>query len=176
MIIYLGCFYVFIGTIILLVPLIYIELGRPRDLIKASLNLIIGMLLLLKDKTLDITSTLILIFLSLIIIFYLVEIFSVRWNQLTDQEKNKIKTFTEFKKNISLFSKAISLVGINFLNFINISNINKNNKNLIKKKWVRNDENGNILPSNPNKLITLEMPTKSSNSSKEDIINEIKKD
>ena len=34
-------------------PLLYIELGRPRDFIKGGLNLVIGMLLILKHTNFD---------------------------------------------------------------------------------------------------------------------------
>ena len=50
---YLGSFYIFIGIIFILVPLIYLELGRPRDLIRAFLNLLIGFVLLIKHKTIN---------------------------------------------------------------------------------------------------------------------------
>ena len=176
MTIYLGCLYLFLGIIFLLMPLTYIELGRPKDFIKGGLNLIIGMLLIFKHNSFDTLYFSIFTVITSLIIFFIVEIFSIRWNQLTDQEKTKIKTLEELKKNLSIFLKAISLVREDFLNSNNILKFGRKNENLNKKKWVRNDENGNMLPSNPNKLITLEMPTKSSNSSKEDIINEIKKD
>ena len=53
LIIYLGTFYILVGTIFLTVPIIYLELGKPKDLIKAFLNLLIGLILIIKHKTLD---------------------------------------------------------------------------------------------------------------------------
>ena len=50
---YLGTFYIIVGTIFLTVPIIYLELGKPKDLIKAFLNLLIGLILITKNKTLD---------------------------------------------------------------------------------------------------------------------------
>ena len=50
---YLGIFYILVGTIYLTVPLIYLELGKPKDLIRAFLNLLIGFILIIKNKTLD---------------------------------------------------------------------------------------------------------------------------
>ena len=50
---YLGTFYILIGTIFITVPLIYLELGKPKDLIRAFLNLLIGLILIIKNKTLD---------------------------------------------------------------------------------------------------------------------------
>ena len=171
MVIYLSFLYLFFGIIFLLIPLIYIELGRPRDLIKAGLNLVIGMLLLFKNNAFDNLYSLILIFITILLTFYLIEISSIRWNQLTKKEKNKLKTFLEFKKNVSKLGDAISLAMKDFLNSNNILKFVRNNENLNKKKWVRNDENDNINTSNENNLLTLEMPKKTTIPSKKDKIN-----
>ena len=170
MVIYLGYIYLLFGAILLFIPLIYIELGRPKDFIKAGLNFVIGMILIVKDRTYNNFYSSILVFITILFTFYIVEIFSVRWNQLTIQEKNKLKTFVEFKKNLSKFLEAISLLLKKNLNLNNIFKVNKNNKNLIKKKWVTNEDNGNILTYIKNKLVTLEMPKKATIQSKEDII------
>ena len=53
LIFYLGTFYILVGTIFLTVPIIYLELGKPKDLIRAFLNLLIGLILIIKNKTLD---------------------------------------------------------------------------------------------------------------------------
>ena len=159
----------------MLIPLIYIELGRPRDLIKAGLNLVIGMLLLLKKNVFAGVYSSILIVITSLFIFYLVEIFSIRWNQLTNQEKNKLKTIVEFKKNISILLDALLLARKDFLNLNNILKFGKNNENLNKKKWVRSSENDNIITSNKNNLLTLEMPKNATIESKKDTINEEKK-
>ena len=169
MVIYLGYIYLLFGAILLFIPLIYIELGRPKDFIKAGLNFVIGMILIVKDRTYNNFYSSILVFITILFTFYIVEIFSIRWNQLTIQEKNKLKTFVEFKKNLSKFLEAISLLFKN-LNLDNIFEVNKNNKNLIKKKWVNNESNGNILTYIKNKLVTLEMLKKATIQSKEDII------
>ena len=155
----------------MLIPLIYIELGRPRDFIKAGLNLVIGMLLLVKNNVFDNLYSSILIFITILFIFYLVEIFSIRWNQLTNQEKNKLKTLVEFKKNVSITYRGyLSCKEKDFLNSNNILKFGRNNENLNKKKWVRNDENDNIITSNKNNLLTLEMPKKATIQSKKDTI------
>ena len=142
--IYIGSFYILIGTVFLFVPLIYLELGRPKDLIKSFLNLLIGFLLIIKNKTVDEKFVLIFFLFTLLIVFYLVELFLSRWNQLTDKEKNKLTTFLEFKNNLSKIFEAINLGIKNFakpLNFLNFGGINQNSS---QKKWVRNDKNDNI--------------------------------
>ena len=143
-IVYLGIFYIFIGTIFLLVPLIYLELGRSKDLIKAFLNLLIGFILIIKNKAIDESFFVFFLLFTLLVVFYLLELFTLRWYQLTDKEKNKLTTFLEFKKNLSKTLEAINLGSKNVMKFFNLLNIDKNNQNLSTKKWVRNDKNDNI--------------------------------
>ena len=141
--IYLGSFYIAVGTIFLFVPLIYLELGRPKDLIKSFFNLLMGLILIIKNKTID-ESFLILFLLTVINVFYLLELFLFRWNQLTDKEKNKLTTFLEFKNNFSKTLEALNLLVRNFVKHLNFFNLDSNNKNKSPKKWVRNDKNDNI--------------------------------
>ena len=99
-IVYLGIFYLLVGSIFLLIPLLYLELGRPKDLIKAFLNLSIGLILIIKNKTINQSLFLTLILITVLFCLYIVELFLFRWNQLTDREKKNLTTFLEFKKNL----------------------------------------------------------------------------
>ena len=155
-------------------PLLYIELGRPRDFIKGGLNLVIGMLLIFKHNNFDTLIYSIFTVITILLTFYLIEIFSIRWNQLTNKEKTKLKTLEELRKNLSIFLKAISLARKDFLNSNNILKFGRKNENFNKKKWVRNVENDNIINSNKNNLLTLEMSEKATNQSLKDRINEEK--
>jgi len=112
LIFYLGTFYILIGTIFLTVPLIYLELGKPKDLIKSFLNLLIGLILIIKNKTLDESFFVIFLFLTVLVIFYLVELFLSRWYQLTDNEKKKLtEAFNAAKEfNISVLLKGANSV------------------------------------------------------------------
>ena len=141
---YLGFFYIVIGTIFLLVPLIYLELGRPKDLIKAFFNLLIGFILIIKNKIIYESFLIIFFFLTLLNVLYLAEIFLSRWNQLTDKEKNKLLTFLEFKNNLSKILEAFNLGVGNYKKHLNLFNFNSNNQKISPKKWVRNDKNDNI--------------------------------
>ena len=144
LIFYLGTFYILVGTIFLTVPIIYLELGKPKDLIRAFLNLLIGLILIIKNKTFDELFFAILFFLTVLGIFYLVELFLSRWNQLTDNEKKKLTTFLEFKNNFLKILESINLVFGDFTKPSNFFNFGSNNKNQTQKKWVRNDKNDNI--------------------------------
>jgi len=144
LIIYLGLFYIIIGIIFIFVPIFYLELGKPKDLIKAFLNLLIGCVFIIKNKSIDKSFSVIFFLLTTLIILYIIENFLSRWNQLTDKEKNKLITFSEFKKNLSKTLEAIKIGVVNFakpLNFLKLASKNKEKKT---KKWVRNDKNDNI--------------------------------
>ena len=141
---YLGFFYILIGTIFLSVPIIYLELGRPKDLIKSCLNLLIGFILIIKNKTVDESFFLIFLLFTVLIALYLIELFASRWNQLTDKEKNKLTTFLEFKNNLSKILEAIIIGFGNFTKPLNFFNFDSNKKNISPKKWVRNDKNDSM--------------------------------
>ena len=143
LLIYLGSFYILLGLIFILIPLIYLEIGRPKDLIKASLNLLIGLTLIIKNQVFDNLAIEIFFLATILEIFYIFEIFLIRWNQLTDKEKNKLTTLIEFKKNFIKISEAIILAFGNFKNSLDLLKFFKNNENN-KKKWVRNKTNDNI--------------------------------
>jgi len=144
LIIYFGSFYILIGTVFLFVPIVYLELGRSKDLIKAFLNLSIGFILIIKNKTLDELFFIVLMLITVLVIFYLVELFLFRWNQLTDKEKNKLTTFLELKNNLSKIIEALNLAVRNFVKTLNFFNFGSNNQIKSPKKWVRNDKNDNI--------------------------------
>ena len=143
-IVYLGIFYLLVGSVFLLIPLLYLELGRPKDLVKAFLNLSIGFILILKNKIVDESLFVIFLLLTLVVVLYLIELFLSRWNQLTDKEKNKLTTFLEFKKNLSKILEAINFGFRNFTKDINFLNFDGKNKKISQKKWVRNENNDNI--------------------------------
>ena len=147
LIVYLGFFYIVVGVIFLFVPIIYLELGRPKDLIKAFLNLLIGCILIIKNRTIDQSFFVIFLILTLLMALYVIELFFSRWNQLIEKEKIKLTTFLELKKNLFKILEAINLAVknfLNFLNFLNFFNFGSNSQNKSAKKWVRNDKNDNI--------------------------------
>ena len=143
-VLYLGIFYLLIGSLFLVVPLLYLEIGRPKDLIKSFLNLSIGFILIIKNKIINESFFVICLLLTLLAVMYLVELVLSRWNQLTDKEKNKLTTFLEFKKNLSKILEAINFGFKNFSKNIIFLNFDGKNKNISPKQWVRNENNDNI--------------------------------
>ena len=127
-----------------MIPLIYLELGRPRDLVKATLNLLVGVTLIIKNNIFNNLSISIYFLLTSLIFLYVFEIFLFRWNQLTDEEKNKLLTPIELKNNILKIFEGTKLGIYNLKNYFKIFNFDRKNENIDKKKWVRNDKNDNI--------------------------------
>ena len=122
----------------------YLQLGRPKDLIKAFLNLLIGFIIIIKYKIIDVSLFAIFFCFTTLVIIYVLELFSSRWHQLTDKEKNKLTTFLEFKNNLSKTLEAFNLVFKNLINPFNFLKLDKGSQNMSTKKWVRNDKNDNI--------------------------------
>ena len=141
---YLGFLYIVIGIIFVFVPIIYLELGKPKDLIKAFFNLLIGFILIIKNKTINQSLFVTLLLITVLFFMYVVELFLFRWNQLTDKEQNKLTTFLEFKNNLSKIFEATNLGVKNFTKPLNFFNFDSNNEKIKLKKWVRNDKNDNI--------------------------------
>ena len=144
MIIYIGSFYIILGSIFLFIPLVYLELGRPKDFIKAALILLIGIILIIKNKVFDDLYLIVQFLITGLIVFLISEIFLSRWHQLTDKEKNKLLTLSELKKNLSKILEAFELGVNNLKKSAKFWEFDSNNKNINKKKWVRNDKSDNI--------------------------------
>ena len=137
---FIGVLYLFIGFISMLTALLFIELGRPKDLIKAGLLILLGIFLIIYKNIFTIKISLIVSLNALLITFYFIENFSFRWNQLLDKEKFVIKSWSGLNKNFSEIFKII-ILELKNLSFMNIKNIFKDTS--IKKKWVRKKDKNN---------------------------------
>jgi len=159
LIICIGGLYLVIGLISLFTALLFIELGRPKDLIQSGILILLGTFLIIYKNIFPFNISLIVTLNAALIILYFIENYSYRWNQLLDKEKFDIKSFSGFKKNFSIIYKIISL---------DLKNIFKNTS--IKKKWVRKKDNNNLSnqeASSKQYMSKVQTP----DSSKRDIIN-----
>jgi len=109
----------------------------------------IGTILITKQKIFENLSIVICLLLTILILLYVAEVFSSRWNQLTFNEKNQLKTFVEFKKNLSKTLEAINLGVTNLIKSLNFFKYIRNNENINKKKWVRKEKD-DIIKSSTN--------------------------
>ena len=134
-IVLIGILYLVIGSISLFTALLFIELGRPKDLIKSGLILLLGIFLIIYKNLFTFKISLILTLNAVLIIFYFIENFSYRWNLLLEKEKIEIQSLSGLKENFSKIYKIISI------DFKNLFLKNKFKSTSIKKKWVRKQDN-----------------------------------
>ena len=165
---FLGGLYLFIGLFCLVMPLIYIEIGRPKDLIKAGLIILLGIFLIIKQNTFNYSQTVILSLNFVLLTVFIIEVFINRWNQLLSNEKIKFKSFSEIRKNLQIFLNIIKGGFQDINSKFGLQKIFQ--KKLKQKKWIRTPENVNIEISNNNQLNISKMDTESTNFSQEDIM------
>ena len=138
---FIGLLYLFIGFISMFTALIFIELGRPKDLIQSGLLILLGTFIIIYKNVFHFKISLILSLNATLVSFYFIENFSYRWNQLLDKEKFDIKSLSGLKRNVSNIYGIIRLDFKNILINNKIGNVFKNTS--IKKKWVRKQDNNN---------------------------------
>ena len=141
LIIFIGFLYLFIGCISLFTALLFIELGRPKDLIQSGLLILLGTFIFIYKSVFNFKVSLILSLNAILIVFYFLENFLYRWNQLLDKEKFDIKSLSGFQRNFSIIYNIIKLDLKNIFLNNNMGNLFKNTS--IKKKWVRKQDNNN---------------------------------
>ena len=168
LIIVIGIIYLIIGCISLFTALMFFELGRPKDIIKSGLIILLGTFLIIYKNIFTFKISFILTLNAVLINFYFFENFSFRWNQLSEKEKYDIKSLSGFKKN---FSVIINIIRVDFKDILysKVKSLFKNTS--IKKKWVRpkdNDDTSSLKKTSSNESVNNIQTT---DFSKEDIIN-----
>tara|TARA_B100000900_G_scaffold346504_1_gene311306 strand:- start:77 stop:625 length:549 start_codon:yes stop_codon:yes gene_type:complete len=138
-VVFFGVLYLVFGSISLLTALLFIELGRPKDLIKAGFLILLGIFLIIYKNIFSFKIAFILSLNASLICFYFIENFLYRWNQLLDKEKFDIKSLSGLKRNSSIIYKILSVDIKNIFFDHKIINLFKNTS--IKKKWVRKQDN-----------------------------------
>ena len=168
LIIYLSFFYFVFGFLYLIVPLIAIELSRPKDLIKGGLMILLGIFFIIKQNIFN-SSFLIILILNIILLgFFVIEVFLNRWNQLSDNEKMRFKNFSELSKKLLIFLDVLNLLFNKSI--LKFKEINSDKKYLPEKKWVRTIVNSKNEKSSKDLLDSNTLKIQSTNNSKEDII------
>ena len=168
---FIGSLYLFIGGISLFTALLFIELGRPKDLILSGLLILLGTFLLIYKNVFNLKVSLILSLNAVLISSYFIENFSYRWNQLLEKEKFDIKSLSGFKRNFLIIYRIIRLDLKNIFLDNKIGNMFKNTP--IKKKWIRKQVNNNSSDkeASSKQYITNDQ---TADFSKKDIINDEK--
>ena len=139
LIVLIGVLYILMGFVSIITALLFIELGRPKDLIKSGLLILLGTYILIYKNIFTFKISFILTLNSTLITFYFIEIFSYRWNLLLEKEKIDIQSLSGLKEKFSIIYKIISVDFKNLFLKNKFKNIFKNTS--IKKKWVRKQDN-----------------------------------
>ena len=131
-----GYLFLFVGLLILALPLILVELSRPRDWLIGGLFLFLGLFLLVENDLLRRSINLFVISIVILYGIMMSEIIQNRWHQLSFDEKKRIGSFERWFESFKQIAQILTQLGNGFLNFLkNFSTPFQ--KPLIEKKWVR---------------------------------------
>ena len=136
MVVYIsGYLFLLIGALILSLPLILIELSRPRDWLMGGLLLFSGLYLLVERDLLRGSINLLVI--SLIVLFgkMCLEIFQNRWFQLSSEEIKRIGSFERWFESYKQLGQSFTSLRNSLINFFT-SMTNQSEKSQREKKWV----------------------------------------
>ena len=171
LVVLIGVIYILIGFCNLFTSLLFIQLGRPKDLITSGLLILLGTFLIIYQSIFTLKVSFILILNALLINFFFIENFLYRWNQLLDKEKFDIKSLSGFKRNLSIIYRIIRLDLNNIFLNNKIVNVFKNTS--IQKKWVRKQADNNSSDKEPSSKEYINN-IQTTDFSKKDIINDEK--
>ena len=135
---FFGYLLIFVGLLILALPLILVELSRPRDWLIGGLFLILGFFLIVENDLLRGSINLFVTSMAILYGIMMKEIILNRWNQLSFEEKNRIGSFERWFESFKQLGQIFAGMGTVFLSFFKSFNA-KSKKPLKEKKWVRQD-------------------------------------
>ena len=130
-----GYLFLFVGLLILALPLILVELSRPRDWLNGGLFLFLGLFLLVENDLLRGSINLFVVSMAILYGKLMSEIIQIRWYQLSLDEKKRIRSFERWFVSVKQLGQIIVLLGNSFLNFFK-SFITQSQKPVKEKKWV----------------------------------------
>ncbi len=130
-----GYLFFFVGLLILALPLMLVELSRPRDWLMGGLFLFLGLFLLVENELLRGSINLLVIPMTILYGKMILEIFQNRWYQLGSEEKKRIGSFQRWFESFKQLGQSFSLLGKGFLKFFT-SFTKQSAKPLKEKKWV----------------------------------------
>ena len=130
-----GYLFLFIGLLILALPLIIVELSRPRDWLMGGLFLFLGLFLLVENELLRGSINLLVVSMAILFGKMSLEIFQNRWFKLSSEEIMRIGSFQRWIESLIQLGQSFGLLGSGFMNFF--SNLNNQSEKFQKeKKWV----------------------------------------
>ena len=133
-----GYLCLFLGFLILALPLILVELSRPRDWLIGGLFLFLGLFLLVENDLLRGSINLFVIAMAILYGIMMSEIFQNRWNQLSIKEKKRIGSFERWFESFKQLGQIFIFLWNSLSSFFK-SLMNQSEKKAKEKKWVRQE-------------------------------------
>ena len=160
-----GYLFLFIGLLILALPLLLVELSRPRDWLIGGLFLFLGLFLKVENDFLRGSINLLVISMAILYGKMILEIIQTRFYQLSSEEKKRIGSFERLFESFKQLGQSLALLSKVFLNFFKGFTI-KSEKPLKEKKWVHPDlkeevvkkEIDRVGSTDSNKIRNQELP------------------
>ena len=139
-----GYLFLFVGLLILALPLMLVELSRPRDWLMGGLFLFLGLFLLVENELLRGSINLLVISMAILYGKMILEIIQTRFYQLSSEEKKRIGSFERLFESFKQLGHSLALLSKVFLNFFTGFTI-KSEKPLKEKKWVHPELKEDVL-------------------------------
>jgi len=130
-----GYLFLFVGLLILALPLMLVELSRPRDWLMGGLFLFLGLFLLVENDLLRGSINLFVISMAILYGKMILEIIQIRWYQLSPEEKKRIGSFKRWFESFKQLGQIFASLSNGFLNFVR-SLTTQSEKSPKDKKWV----------------------------------------
>jgi len=147
---FFGYLFLLVGLFLLALPLMVVELSRPRDWLMGGLFLFLGLFLLVENDLLRGSFNLLVISMAILNGKLILEIIQNRWYQLSPEEKKRIGSFQRWLESFKQLGQSFALLANGFLNFFKSFTI-KSEKPLKGKKWVHPE----LQEEGKNKVIDL---------------------
>ena len=130
-----GYIFFFVGFLILALPVILVELSKPKDWLMGGLFLFLGLFLQVENEILRGSINLLVISMAILYGKMILEIFQTRWYQLGTEEKKNIGSFHRWLESLKqlgqIFASIVSSCSNFFVKLISIFE-----KPVNEKKWV----------------------------------------
>ena len=126
---------IFLGFLMLVLPLVLTELCRPRDWLIGGLFLFLGISLLIENDLLKNSLNLLVLCVATLLGKLISEIIQSRWSQLGFEEKKRIGSWKRWVESLTQLVQIFIQIGSSFLNSLKRYS-SKSEQPLTVKKWV----------------------------------------
>ena len=130
-----GYLFIVFGFLFLVLPLLLVELSRPRDWLMGGLFLFLGLFLIEENDVLRGSINLFVISMAFLFGKMIQEISQTRWYQLSGEEKNRIGSLDRWLESFKQIGRIFVLLGKDSFDFFK-SLKSKAKKSVKEKKWI----------------------------------------